>query len=293
MTDRTGQGSTPRSADDPLLAFVHIEKAAGTTLLYLLRRNYLFRYLDVRPLRAEGDGVFNAEDLCACLRINPFLRCIGGHAVRPFSDLEVVAPDIRYVTLLREPVQRYLSQYRYWVRELGKDWSLEQFLEHEPSQDFQTRKIAGSRSVASAIRILQDRFFLVGVAEQFDEFLIELRHKLLPDRFAAHYSRRNVASEGRDVLNAALIEQHAERIRAANRGDLELYRYVLDELIPRQRAAYSGDFAAELAEFRRSNERVDGLGARLLADALCRKLYYEPITGMIRLRHGLPMRGSY
>jgi hypothetical protein len=277
----------------PLLGFVHIEKAAGTTLLYILRRNYLFRYLDVRPLHAPADGMFKASDLRTCLRINPFLRCIGGHAVRPCSDLEIVAPDIRYITLLRDPVQRYLSQYRYWLDVLGKDWTFEEFLQHEPSFDFQTRKIAGSRSLDSAKRILTDRFFLVGVAEQFDEFILELRARVSAEHFDPHYTRRNVAGKREEKRITQSIERHIERIHSNNAADIALYRYVVDELIPRQRGAYAGELAADLEAFRRSNDGAAGGRARLLADALCRKLYYEPVTGLVRLRQGLPMKGSY
>lgn len=272
---------------------MHIEKSAGTSLLYLLRRNYLFRYLDVRPLHASSDGVFSAADLCKCLRINPFLRCIGGHSVRPCADLEVVAPGIRYITLFRDPVRRYLSQYRYWVSKLGKEWTFERFLDHEPACDLQTRKITGSRSVQSAIQILKERFFLVGVVEQFDEFILELRAALSPEHFDPHYTRRNVAGEREEGLFAHAVEEHSDRIQRNNAADIELYRYVVAELIPSQRAAYPGDLAADLTAFHRSNEGAGRGWSRLLADALCRKLYYEPITGLMRARQGLPMKGSY
>jgi hypothetical protein len=281
-----------RTIPQPLLAFVHIEKAAGTTLIYLLRRNFALRYLDVRPLHSRSEGIFCAEDLLTCLQINPFLLSVGGHAVKPFSDLETVAPNIRYVTLLRDPVRRYLSQYHYWITVLKKEWTFEEFLDHEPSHDFQTRKLVGSSDVAAAKRVLAERFFLVGIAELFDEFLVELAQKLQPRRFDPRHRRRNVASE-RTQQAPDLFERFDARIRANNAGDIELYQHVVDVVLPRQRHLYEGDFGAALTALRGTGEIRERIGVRLLLDGLCRKVYYEPLTGILRRLGGLPMKGSY
>jgi len=277
----------------PLLAFVHVEKAAGTTLIYLLRRNYLLRYLDVRPLHAGSDGLFTAEDLRTCLRLNPFLQCIGGHAVKPFGDLDEVCPDVRYVTLLRDPVQRYLSQYRYWISTLGKGWTFERFLDHKPSHNFQTRKLAGSDDVEVAKRMLAERFFLTGVAERFDEFLVMLQAKLRPAPFDPTYTRRNVAASDADGGTSKHLARHEERIRANNACDLELYRYVVEELLPGYRAQHGNDLAAEVERLQARHGNDERIGGRLLFDAVCRKAYYEPTTGLLRRLQGLPMKGSY
>ncbi|HMU91316.1 MAG TPA: hypothetical protein PKC33_11515, partial [Pseudomonadales bacterium] len=74
------------NADD-LLAFVHIEKAAGTTFIHILRRNFFLRYLDVRPYGIESGGLFLSGDLRISTRILPGLKCFSGHAVTPYSDL--------------------------------------------------------------------------------------------------------------------------------------------------------------------------------------------------------------
>jgi hypothetical protein len=275
------------STSRPLLAFVHIEKAAGTTLIYVLRRNYALRYLDVRPLRSASGGVLTASDLRSYLRINPFLRAFGGHAVKPYSDLEAVAPNVRYVTILRDPVHRYLSQYGYWRRALKKDWSFERFLDHEAAHNFQTKKLVGSDDVAAAKRMLATRFFVVGVAEEFDRFLADLVNKLRPDRFDPGYVRRNASTESEAGVSA-LFERHRDRIVSNNARDIELYRYAVDEILPDRRANdASGGHAAP------HHAAGGGHDLRLVVDSICRKVYYEPVTGLMRKLGGLPMQGSY
>ncbi len=294
----------PRSPDNfamtavpasSLLAFIHIEKAAGTTLLYLLRRNYLGRYLDVRPYaRREPSGVFTAADLRIALRVNPFLRAIGGHAVTPCSDLASASPHpIRYVTLLRDPVTRYLSQYRYWNRVMDKGWTFERFLDHEPSFDLQTRKLSGGRDPQAALDVLRDQCALVGTVEGLDEFLLQLAAiSALP--FDPHYRARNTGEADR-AEGDRLLQRFGPEIAARNEADQRLYEQVNAQLLPAQRAAYPGDLEAALLAFRarQASARAPSLDVRLLLDGALRKGWYEPLTGLVRRRGGLPARGSY
>jgi hypothetical protein len=272
------------------LAFVHIEKAAGTTLIHVLRRNYLFRYLDVRPLDRRSGGIFRPSDLRASLRINPFLRCIGGHAVVPYAGLERVRPDIRYITVLRDPVQRYISQYRYWRSHLGKEVSFEEYLDLDTPRDLQTKKICGGADAESAKAMLKERFYMVGIVEKLDLFLRSLARKLEPDHFNPYYETRNVT---RSTKKDSEWGQAVDRIRANNENDIELYRFVVEELIPAQcRELGLGPEAADApVGFAGALGPADRVRAYL--DWLQRKFYYIPVTSIWRMTHGLTGRGSY
>ncbi len=261
-----------------IIAFVHIEKAAGTTLIHLLRRHFLFAYCDVRPLSKASGKRFTPRDLQQVLRINPFVRCIGGHAVLPHGPLAEGWPGMRYITLLRDPVSRYVSQFRYTRDKKGRGHSFEDFLANDWYANFQTRKIAGVDDPDAAKRILEERFVAVGTVERFDLFVEALR-AILGQGFAARYRRCNVASRTEETDR--IRQAYGTEIMDRNRADLELYRFVEASL------GKSPEPAALHAEV---SETPSVLSAAALA---FRKLYVEPRIGLRRSLNGLSWSGSY
>lgn len=275
-----------------ILAFVHIEKAAGTTFIHLLRKNFFPRYMDVRPVVRHGKGNLTASDLRLLSRINPFLRCIAGHSVQSSSDLEEYWPGIRFVTILRNPVDRYISQFKYWNRQLGKNVTFDQFLENEDTWNFQTKKIAGRNDLALAKSELSDRFFHVGTVEDFDEFLLMLRQKLRPIPFDVSYSLKN-AGDKRTDFHQRIADRHYDEIASKNDLDLQLYDFVNETLLPQYRSEYGTGLRQDARKFAEWNTTFEDQSFKLYLDYAVRKLYCEPITGVLRKLNGLPYRGSY
>ena len=101
-----------------MYAFVHIEKTAGTTLHSILRRSFGTGHCDIRlpfskrgPVDSDNRNVVDAADLKRVKRIYRSLRGISGHDVKPYSNLELECPEIRYFTFLRDPRRRFLSHF--------------------------------------------------------------------------------------------------------------------------------------------------------------------------------------
>ena len=281
-------------SDNELLAFVHIEKAAGTTLIHLLRSNFFMKYCDVKPLSSTSNRVVTSDDMKKVLCLNPALRCIGGHAVKPFSDLRKVFPQVRYFTLLRDPIRRYLSLYQYWLERLGKKLSFQSFLDVEGLFNFQTKKIAGTDNLHLAKKTLSKDFFLVGIVESFDEFLILFRNKLKPFEFSPYYEVKNVGNNKSPIRKSLpeIFVKYKDEIIKRNQLDIELYDYVKTVLLPREKVIYGPNFDGDLNLFKNSNNGYSLKNQIFLnLDCMVRKCYYELIFGIIRKKNGLPPKG--
>lgn len=274
-----------------ILAFVHIEKAAGTTFIHILRHNFLMKYLDARPFSTKSEGLFQAHDYQIARRLLPGLRCMGGHAVKPFADLHDEDQRIKYITIFRDPCKRYVSQYQYWVERMGKTLSFEEFMAMDANRNFQTKKIAGSEDFDKAVAILENQMLLIGFVERYDEFLVLLKNKLVGEKFDPRYKRLNEAR--RSVSADDLLSKHRAQIEEINLIDLKLYQYALDNIYTNQVNDFNGDFGKTLHEFQEWNMKTGPVMWPRYTDYIFRKGYLEPITGMLRLKNGMPYKGSY
>lgn len=273
-----------------IFAFVHIEKAAGITVKHILRRNFLGRYVDVRPLEINSQKVFSYNDFQKYLRINPFITCIGGHSVKPFSDLNSKYKNIKYFTLLRNPVKRYVSQfiYLYNINRIPNDFN--EFILNEEYHNLQTKKLAGSENLDDAISSLH-HMIQVGAVEEFDTFLLRLKKSLYPyGKFVPYYSMQNITKKNID--SNEIIDKYNQKIIQCNKLDMDLYEYVWNTYIPKLNKEYGDQLNDDLLLFEKANnyERVELCS---YIDYCLRKFYYEPVTNFARIIAGMSAKGSY
>ena len=275
----------------PLLAYVHMERTGGTTLNSILRRNFLPWHLDVRPLSRQSEGTFRPHDLVRILRINPGLQCISGHSVTSWAALEDVAPNIHYITILRDPVKRYASHYIYWVERKRLRMSFREFASIETLHNLQTKKIAGRPDLELAKEIIRTRFLALGVLEEFDEFIVTLIARLRPVPFDGRYIRQN-ATRNVSAMNTLLAE-HQDTIRKHNAIDVALYEWAVNVVLVNQKDEYGPTFAADLGQFVEVRKASAPAMWKSYVDYACRKLYFEPCIGARRLLGGLHYHGAY
>ena len=231
-----------------MLISVHLPKTAGTSFERSLRRHFGAqlerRYADKplhhhplrRNLRAAREGLCGRHRQEAA---GP--ACIHGHFL-PLSYRHLAhRADVRFVTWLREPIDRLLSHYHYWRRAADSDardtlqdpmqdkvqrrmreenWSFEQFAQRRELRNVYRAFLWG---------FPVERFDFIGITEHYASDLREFGQRFLDrdlcpaeeNRTPAH--RAGAASEGYSIDRG--LRERLERIHAR---DLSLYRYALD-----------------------------------------------------------------
>jgi hypothetical protein len=268
-------------AEDRALLFLHIPKAAGTTLHSVIERQYA----------PEATFTINGADSPAGIKefVNlpperrERLRLVKGHM--PYGLHQYLSVPATYITMLRDPVDRVISHYyfvletpvHYLHREVtSRRMTLSDFvgsgMSTEVSND-QTRLISGVERVntrlldgeerrtlragsepvtAEILEIaktnLREHFSAVGLFKSFDESLLLFKKVL--GWGSVYYVRLNVTKERpakRQVPREerALIEKH-------NELDMELYEYARQRFEEAARAQGEG-FESELRGFQRKN----------------------------------------
>lgn len=278
------------SSKREILAFCHIEKAAGTSLIHVLRQLFGTGYIDVRPFSEGPHSFFNRADFELLDSFVPRIACIGGHAVVPHSGLLDADSNFRFLTLLRDPKSRVLSHYKFWVQRMGSKFGPEEFLQHPVASNFQVRKIAGSNDLEKAMAVIRDRFLIVGTIEEFDEFLVLLNGLLETQVDKLLYRSKNIASAHQGLQ---LPQGFHERVAELNELDRALYDWVRSELVPEYIEQYGAGFSEDLKAFKRLLNDPDTRPAKAIPSLIMRRAYVRPVTGLIRRWNGMPYSGSY
>jgi hypothetical protein len=135
-----------RRDDSERVVLLHITKTGGTSLSELLRRW-------AGPGRARVG--LPLDDLALMSRpLLARLRAIAGHF--PYEALDVIPGQFRSCTVVREPVDRTLSHYRWLVRTAGAahGLTLDEFLRSEryaaAAGNYQARFLAHTVDIAGA-----------------------------------------------------------------------------------------------------------------------------------------------
>lgn len=251
------------------LIFIHLPKAGGTTLHLLLERHYPRN----RIFNFRGPELYLADERFQALpeTERARFRLITGHI--PFGLHHAIPHPSTYITFLRNPVERVISQYYYarsrpehylYTRLNAEGMSLYEYAAQRVTPEIanqQTSMLAGKRrrtwqwqptreTLELAKQNLQTHFRVVGLTEQFDTSLLLLQRAFgwsLP-----LYLRENVTAEKPE---GAQIDPRARALLAElNDLDLELYAFAR-ELFEAQCRAYGSTLPDELARFRQLNAR--------------------------------------
>lgn len=264
-----------------MYAFIHIPKAAGSTIATILRQSFLSRHCDLK----FGGGFYYPALTAAALRRTQWvywhLDSIAGHYVVPHSDLKACRPDICYYTFVREPIARCASEYQRAVDRVGLTMPFGQWIRDRQYHNRQTKHLAGCEDADAALWMIRKHISFVGLVERFDESLLLWKRWMNDSRLDIRYRAKNVARRN-SIKKQLLSDPRAvEQLTEANRLDLELYRHVVEDVYPRQVAGYGPALADDLAVFERAKEPRLAY-PRQLPSLLLREFVFRPMSPVFR-----------
>lgn len=224
------------------LIFLHLQKTGGSTLGRIIDRHYPSSQLYL--LESGNDSeVLEFAALSEVQRAR--IKMLRG--VVPFGIHQYIPHETRYFTLIRNPIDRVVSNFMFLQRK-GKpgvkvDYTqrkrtIEKWLEQSPFQfNVQVRTILGGSTRSEALKqalppdaldqaknILKKHFSLVGVTDYFDEALLLMQQRFGWDKL--YYVKRLVSpKEQREKITPeqrAWIAEHCTL-------DMELYEWAKRE----------------------------------------------------------------
>jgi len=229
-----GLGMTGAAAADEAVIFLHVPKAAGSTLNRLIECEYpLFEMYSIDPVFDRWSW---AHLQCLSKRRLGKIRVFKGHML--FGLHAILPQPATYITVLREPVDRVLSSFffmrsyklhpLYW-RFKRENWTLEDFVRRSPRDNVQCKILAGveyakpftAEIYEIAKENLRRYFSVVGLAERFEESLalMKLRFGWKLQRYSSFNVSRTRPRKG-DVPRSTL-----DLIEEKNSFDISLYEY--------------------------------------------------------------------
>ncbi len=249
------------------IIFLHIPKTGGRSLQNILLRRY-----------SKDEAIVNAhgrmEEIAGWPEARKRqIRYLQGHFI--YGAHAVLPQRCRYITMLREPVDRVVSHYYYIKRSVNhplnrvvneKDMSLDEYITsgvcEEVSND-QARLVGGvsrdamvdqEEMLRLAKQHIDEDFVVAGLMERFDETLLLLRKRLgLRNLF---YGVRN-QTLGRP-MKEQLPAQTVQLIQERNRADIELYQYASKKFEQQIEEAGPG-FGRDVQRFQRINHPYSSL----------------------------------
>ena len=222
---------------DPFYLFLHIPKTAGTTLRSIIDQNLepenVITYYNQNSRQL-------LDNLDAHLTVHPNFRAIIGHF--KFGLHQIIERPATYITFLRHPVARTISQYKeHFVNQRqrlldsdGNLLSLAESVKNKPSlyANYQTGylvddkelDLADSASAELALNNLETYFSVVGLVEYFDQSISLMSNKL-------HWQVDEIQHLNVKDLEVDVSPDLIEEIETINRSDLIIYETIKSKLL--------------------------------------------------------------
>lgn len=218
--------------DDTPLVSVHLPKTAGTSFSATLKaafgNGYRADYGDL-PMQAgrwHRRMAATARGLALRGALPSGTTCVHGHFLPLKYRIALAGRKARYVTWLRDPVERVVSHYHFWRRDydgsdpaqplrnrmLREEWSLERF-----ALGSEMKNVYGQYLWRFPVAL----FDFIGITERYESDLSRFAASYLGSQPAASNALTNPERDGAYAIDAGL----RQRIERHHAGDVALYRW--------------------------------------------------------------------
>lgn len=261
----------------PLFVFDHIPKTAGTTF----RRSYLIAAFSRDERWILSGGSSNADDIERFLRLpeerRRRIRIVAGHQA---ENLRERFPAARFLTVVRDPIERITSSYLHalfhegseglWPDVREQQMDLRRFALKYEVPNMQSARLLGSGTFTEGEmrERLRSRYALVGCTEAFDQFVFMLH---IREQFPLCFYNNRLVRRERETYTpsvsdlAFLRDLHAQDMTLHCVVRAEFQRQV-DDLSAGSRARMA-TYLQGLERFRRESGGDPAQSVRLDPDA--------------------------
>lgn len=266
-----------------IFVFFHIEKCGGTSLVEFFRSNLPFQACEA----VSKTNAFTRSELEKSLKVYPRLRVLSGHnlQVEILDWLQEMGYTARSFTILRDPIERTISDYLHDYRKGTFDGGLRDYADIPWKQNYLARFL-GSGDVERAVSnmekidaIVDIRHSAAYVSELLNNNDVAMRHAYaIANRAGGELPRDVAVSAGVDVGRYRIAKDCHARLLEANQIDLEIWARLKSE-------ALSGGYECQVRE-QQLAQSLGGLSKR--AASLYRNFLYKPSIGIWSRYYALP-----
>ena len=218
-------------------------RCAGVT--YLGRKD---KYKPAQRVKKGGEYLYGKKDLQKSMRMHSDIECLYGHTLLPTSKFGLFRDEMKWFTVLREPVSRFLSHYQYGNPGPNPP-SLHEWIKNRksPIKDLQVLYLAGEYDLEKAKNVLVDQIDVVGITKELKKSMLIVNEELADGKLHLELPKRdNKSSEKKDRVESGNVRKKIENniedyrgvINEYNELDVELYRFAKDKIWSRQIEKY-------------------------------------------------------
>ena len=221
--------------------FQHIPKTAGTSLVFEIS-HLLSPYCNIHapfddPQADRNQLMVQAiDDFIATHRRRPYRFASGHLNLLHRRRIREALPDTRFFSILRDPVERLISAYRYmstprhppYREHLATYPTIEEFVADRRHANVLTRFLGptAQANLEKTSRYIAETYCFIGFVEDYD-LTFRFLTFLMTGKAITPTARKN-ETDVSDTNNRPISDLVRTQIIEQNRKDVELYQYIYD-----------------------------------------------------------------